>query len=213
MSLRRPQITVFQTNAPIAPGVKILSNQVKPVQISASSRKLTSQFATASDLTSMVAKEPLAAGQVIELNDLSDVSAGDKSLIEMAVPMSSDKAPIGTISPGDYVELIATVGSGVSATSRVVAGAVKVIAVSRPAAAFGQLSQNTSELLVSLSDPIEPIAIAQAETAGSLVAVKLGTPSTPTFQGIFSLDTPSGQSTSSGQPPGNGPPVAGAPLK
>jgi len=183
------------------------------MQISASSRNLSSQFATASDLTSMVAKEPLAAGQVIELSDLSDISAAENSLIEMAVPMSSDKAPIGTISPGDYVELIATVGSGVSATSRVVAGAVKVIAVSRPAAAFGQLSQNSSELLVSLSDPIEPIAIAQAETAGSLVAVKLGTPSTPTFQGVFSLDTPSGQRASSGQPAGNGPPVVGAPVK
>ncbi len=161
----------------------------------------------------MVAREPLAAGQVIELNDLSNVSMADKSLIEMAVPMSSDKAPIGAISAGDYVELIATVGSGVSATSRVVASAVRVIEVSRPAAAFGQLSQTTSQLLVSLSDPIEPIAIAQAETAGSLVAVKLGAASTPTFQGIFSLETPSAQNASSEQPAGHGHPVVGPPVK
>lgn len=211
MSLRRPQITVFQTNAAIASGEKILPNQINPVKISGPTRKLSSQFATAVDLNNKVAREPLAAGQVIERNDLSNAAKGSDSEIEMAVPMSSDKAPIAAISPGDYVELIATVGSGASATSRVVASAVRVIAVSKPGSAFGQISQNATDLLLSLSDPIEPIAIAQAETAGSVVAVKVGGPSLPTFQGVFSLAAPLGQS--SGQPANQGAQTVPAPIK
>lgn len=193
VSLGRPRITAFQTAAPIAGGARISHTQIRQVEISSSDRAISSQFANQADVAQMVTKRPLAAGELIEMSDLVNPGASTGSADEMTVPLAESKAPIDQIVPGDYVQLIATIGSGSSATSRVVASALKVIAVTRTGSTFGQAGQSGADLLLSIGDPTEAVAIAQAETAGSLVGVKVSGANAAVFQGVFSLGSQPGQ--------------------
>ncbi len=195
VSLGRPRITAFQTAAPIAGGTRISHTQIRQVTLSSSDRELSSQFASQADLARMVAKQPLAAGELIEVSDLANPGTNAGSADEMTVPLAESNAPINQILPGNYIQLIATIGTGSSATSRVVAGAVKVIAVTKTGSAFGQASQSGADLLLSVGNPTEVVAIAQAETAGSLVGVKVSGTSAAVFQGVFSLDSQPAQPT------------------
>ena len=196
VSLKRPQISVLQVSAPIAAGEHVSATKVRQIAISSSSsiNGVSPQFATKTDLSEMVTRLPLATGHLIELSDMTSPSQATDSSDEMVIPLASSKAPIDQMLPGDFLELIATVGTGSSATSRVVANAVKVIGISKATSAFGQIGQNGANVLLSISDPVEAIAIAQAETAGSLVGIKVNGPGAATFQGIFSLGDPPGQS-------------------
>lgn len=194
VSLKRPQISVLQVSAPIAAGEHVSATKVRQIAISSSINGVSPQFATKTDLAEMVTRLPLATGHLIELSDMTSPSQATDSSDEMVIPLASSKAPIDQMLPGDFLELIATVGTGSSATSRVVANAVKVIGISKATSAFGQIGQNGANVLLSISDPVEAIAIAQAETAGSLVGIKVNGPGAATFQGIFSLGDPPGQS-------------------
>ena len=195
VSLGRPRITAFQTAAPVAGGTHISHSQIRLVTLITSDRGLSSQFASQADLAQMVTKQPLAAGKLIEVSDLANPGTDTGSADEMTVPLDESKAPIDQILPGDYVQLIATIGTGSSATSRVVAGAVRVIAVTKTGSAFGQAGQSGADLLLSVGNPTEVVAIAQAETAGSLVGVKVSGTSTAVFQGVFSLASQPAQPT------------------
>lgn len=141
----------------------------------------------------MVTRLPLTSGHLIELSDMTSPSQAADTSDEMIVPLASSKAPIDQMLPGDYLELIATVGTGSSATSRVVANAAKVMGIFKATSTFGQIGQNGANVLLSIGDPVEAIAIAQAETAGSLVGIKVNGPGAATFQGTFSLETALGQ--------------------
>ena len=196
VSLGRPRITAFQTAAPVAVGAHISHSQIRQVTLNTSDRGLSSQFASQVDLAHMVTKQPLADGELIEVSDLRNPGTDTGSADEMTVPLAESKAPIDQILPGDYIQLIATIGTGSSATSRVVAGAVRVIAVAKTGSAFGQTGQSGADLLLSVGNPTEVVAIAQAETAGSLVGVKLSGTSAPVFQGVFSLGSQPAQSNS-----------------
>ena len=193
VSLKRPQIAVLQVSAPIAAGERVSPTQVRQIEISSSIRGVSPQFATEADLAQMVTRLPLTSGHLIELSDMTNPSQPADTSDEMVIPLASSKAPIDQMLPGDYMELIATVGSGSSATSRVVASAAKVIGIFKATSTFGQIGQNGANVLLSISDPVEAIAIAQAETAGSLVGIKVNGPDATTFQGTFSLDTTLGQ--------------------
>ncbi|NNN19584.1 MAG: hypothetical protein HKL84_06995 [Acidimicrobiaceae bacterium] len=209
VSLRHSQITVFQVSTPVASGEKISLNQIHQIKISSSNRQISSQFATAGDLAQMVTNQPLVNGQLIEVSDLSDAARSNDQGMEMNVPLASSKAPLDQIYPGDYIELISTIGSGSSATSRVVAAAAKVLGVFKSGSAFGQMGQNGANVLLTLNNPVEAIAIAQAETAGSLVAVRVAGSAVPAFQGTFSLGNPTaaGGVQSSSQTLGVQPPL------
>ncbi len=191
-SLHRPQISALQLSNPIAGGMPISSSDIRLVHLTTSDKAISTQFASRADIAGMVSKMPLAAGQLIELSDLANPTNSIATDEEMSVPLDSSRTPISQISPGDYIELIATIGSGSSAASRVVAAAVKVIGIIHTNSSIvGQGGQNGADLLLSIGNPVEAIAIAQAETAGSLVGVKVRGPATQSFQGVFSLSNPS----------------------
>ncbi len=194
VSLKRPQIAVLEMSVPIAAGEHVSPTQVHQIEISSSNRGVSPQFATEADLAQMVTRLPLASGHLIELSDMTSPTKAAETSDEMVVPLASSKAPIDQVLPGDYLELIATVGTGSSATSRVVASAAKVIGVFKATSSFGQIGQNGANVLLSISDPVEAIAIAQAESAASLVGIKVHGPGATTFQGTFSLDTAVAQS-------------------
>lgn len=134
----------------------------------------------------MVSSEPLNRGQIIERSDLK--KAGPSSPTdEMIVALPESKAPINQLMPGDYLELIATTGSGANATSRVVASSARVIGVFKTGSTFSQSGQQGANILLSVDNPVEAMAISQAETAESIVGIKVSGPSSPAFQGVFSL--------------------------
>ena len=206
VSLGRHQITAFQVSTPVSSGSHILRSQLSQIEITSSNKKISSQFATGSDIASMITRHPLTPGDLVERADLESAVQHSGQPDEMSVPLDASKAPISEIAPGDYVELIATIGSGSAATSRVVASAAKVIGITKTSSSFGQTGQSGADLLLSVNNPLEAIAIAQAETAGSLVGIKDGGDATPAFQGVFSLENRLGQgnAASTSQPPLNG---------
>jgi len=191
ISLKRPQITALQTKVPIAAGELISPSQVHQIEISSNSH-ISTQFANEVDLSHMVTRQPLASGQLVERSDMTNPGQVSNSADEMVVPLTSSKAPLDQMLPGDYLQLISTVGTGSLATSRVVASAAKVIGIVKTNATFGQSGQSGANVLLSISNPIEVIAIAQAETAGSLIGVKVNDPGATAFQGTFSVDAAAG---------------------
>lgn len=180
----RSQFRVVQTITPVMQGSKITTANTRMITIS-SSNKFAKQFLTSRNSARMYARVPLSPGQIVEIGDLTAHPIASDGQIEMTVAMKSTQAPLSQLSTGDYVDLIATIGTGSSAISRVVAHAARIIEVSEPNSTIGATGQNGS-ILLSLADPIEPVAIAQAETVGQLVAVKISGPNSPTFQGSFS---------------------------
>lgn len=190
---QQSHITALELLSPIPAGQRIPLSNTRRVELSTAAKGISNRFASAQDLSHLVAKRGLLANDLIEVNDLTNSDTPSSTATEMAVPLNPTKAPIDEISPGNYVELIATFGSGSTATSRVIAKAVKVIKVSKTSTDIGQLGTSTSYLLISPTNPIEPVAIAQAETAGTITAIKVEGPNTPSFQGIFSVDAQSAQ--------------------
>lgn len=190
----RSQFKVFQVVSPIIQGSRITASNSKIVTISVSNKSLASQFLTTQNGSPAYARVPLSPGVIVEMGDLAAHRISSNGGIDMALALKSSQAPLAQLSTGDYIDLIATIGSGSSAISRVVAHAARVIEVSEPTSSFSQTNQNGS-ILVSLTNPIEPVAIAQAETAGQLVAIKISGPNSPSFENSFSASLPGSAST------------------
>lgn len=188
-SARHTQIAALIIKSPVAADQQILPIQVKAIKISATSRTFAKQLATSRDLSRMKTKVALNPGHLIELSDLA---AGSTSAhgYQMALGLSASQAPLNTIVFGSHLELVSTVGTGSSATSQVVASAAKVIGVYRSPNSASTLSQQSEVVLLSLTNPLEPIAIAQAEVSGSIVAVLVAGPHHQSLPGTFSFSRP-----------------------
>lgn len=199
----RPKFYAFQLTAPVGSNTSITPSEVRRIQLSSSNKAVDTQFASLSQITHLLTLHRIPKGQLIELSDLAKNSGRSIPKMEMTIPLNPDQAPLASISPGNYIRIIDTVGSGQSATSMVVAQGVKVLGIVNNNHAIAASSQNSAEIEVSLSNPIESIAIAQAEATGKLTVLLVSGPNVPDFQGAYSL---------SGNPAANTPPYISPPA-
>lgn len=122
----------------------------------------------------------------------------------MTLLLKSGQAPLSVINPGSYLRIIVTVGTGTSATSMVVANGVKVLHVLQNNHGISIATQNSADILIAVTNPIESIALAQAETTGTLTALLVSSPNVSDFPGIYSLGanpSPTGTNNMSSNPP------------
>ena len=69
------------------------------------------------------------------------------------------------------------------------ANAIKVLKTTGASASSLAASQGSANVLVELTNPVEQLAIAQAETTGNITAIVVPGPGMPSFAGVYSLDT------------------------
>lgn len=194
----RPKFHAYQTTSAAGSNTSLSQSQIRLVSLSTSDSRLVRQFANKSQIRHMVTAHSLQKGQLIQTSDLMPPGRNSKSGMEMVVPLKSGQAPLADIIPGSYLRIIATIGTGQSATSMVVARGVKVLQVLQNSQGVSISSQNSSDILVSVSNPIESIALAQAEATGTLTAILVPSPNASDFAGTYSLGeqpAPTGTST------------------
>lgn len=185
-SARKPD-EAYQLLTDVGQGQKIALSEVRRITYQAGTRSLPAAFASTSSLTRLVTRHALRAGQIVQKGDLATPGANSTAPLEMEASFTSDKAPLSSLHPGDNIELVATYGSGSAAISDVVAPSVQIVSISHRKDSTMATGQGRSDLILSLRDPISPLAIAQAESAGALYAIKLSGDNLPSFQGTFSL--------------------------
>lgn len=191
----KPGFNAILVKTPIEMGQIIKPSDISTVKVNASNDSFYKQLANIGSLDHMVAKQSLVPGQIVQLSNLTN-SVVNATGFQMAIALSSNQAPLKEIFIGDRIELIETVGTGSSTTSKVVATGVKVIGTIKPSGGIQGNGQNKEVLLLDLTNPLTPIAIAQSESAGALVAVKIDGNNNPVPLGTFSFSQ-LGTSTSS----------------
>lgn len=166
----------------------ITPSQVKLVKITTSDTHLAGEFATASEITHKVTRHFLSKGQLVQISDLDNGIPTSKPEAEMTLTLKPDQAPLSQLLPGTFIRIICTTGNGQSAASRVVANAIKVVKITETSTNSLGASQGSANVLVELTNPVEQLAIAQAETTGNITVVVVPSPATPGFDGVYSLD-------------------------
>ena len=181
-------VDAYEVTTNINSNQLIRSHQVKLVKISTSDAKLASEFATMTEISHKLTRNSLSKGQLVQISDLGNIAPISKPEAEMTLALKPSQAPLSQLSPGTYLRIISTTGSGQSAASRVVANAVEVLKINDSPAGSLASSQGSAYVLVELRNPVEQLAIAQAENTGNITAVVVSGPNTPSFNGVYSLD-------------------------
>lgn len=182
------RIDAYKITTNINSNQLITPSQVKLVKISTSNTHLASEFATLTEITHKMARHFLSKGQLVQISDLGNSVPTSKPEAEMILALKPGQAPLSQLLPGTYLRIISTTGNGQSAASRVVANAVKVLKITEAATGSLASSQGSANVLVELNNPVEQLAIAQAETTGDITAIVVPSTNTPSFNGVYSLD-------------------------
>lgn len=183
------RIDAYKVKTDVNSNQLIAPSQIKLVKISTSDTHLAGEFATEAEITHKMTRHFLIKGQLIQISDLGNRGAPSKPEAEMTLALKPDQAPLNQLLPGTYIRIISTTGNGQSAASRVVANAIKVLKTTGASASSLAASQGSANVLVELTNPVEQLAIAQAETTGNITAIVVPGPGTPSFAGVYSLDT------------------------
>ncbi|MDA8391235.1 MAG: hypothetical protein M0Z87_00225 [Actinomycetota bacterium] len=131
------------------------------------SRRYT--FDNTSALRGTVAAVPLRPGELVQVGDVISGPAGIGRVVSF--PVDPARALNGALSYGDRVDVLATYGSGSSATTSAVVRSAKVLAVS--GSSGGVLASGGSMVVtLSVDSPASLLALAQAVNAAQVLLVR-----------------------------------------
>jgi SAF domain len=161
-----PQLTYLVAADDLAAGQSIGSDDIVVMSAPLDDHLAARTFRQTGDLIGGVVTRSVDAGQLI---DVGDVAAADEIASrpgwELALGLETQRVAAET---GDVVDIVASIGSGESATSEVVASGVRVQRVSRPDTFDG----STTEVVLGLDSLDQVLAVSRAEAAGVLFLVR-----------------------------------------
>lgn len=126
-------------------------------------------FASTAALAGTVAVVPLGPGELVQAGDVVSSSAPGARIVSF--PVDPARALNGALAYGDRVDVLATYGSGTSATTYPVVRSAKVLALSNPS---GGVFGSGSSMVVTLAvhSPSSLLALAQAVNAAQVLLVR-----------------------------------------
>ena len=131
-------------------------------------------YRSPSRLIGAVVIGPLSRGELVQASDVLSRpdGSGDR---EISFPIESARAVDGRLRPGEFVDVLASYGSGNDGYTAVVVGGARVIHRSQ---ARGSLGDGADEVItLSIPNRGDTLAVAHAGNAGSVTLVRAAAPS------------------------------------
>jgi Flp pilus assembly protein CpaB len=151
----------------LTPGQRIAANDVGVVALDLPDAAVRAQlFGTAQQLVGASVVAPISAGALIEASEVVG-RAGAPGTSEISVSVDRSRAVGGTLKPGEFVDVLATLGQGASSSTLVVVPHVEVLSV----AASG--SDSAAQIVIlAAPDGTSAEGIADAAIATELTLVR-----------------------------------------
>jgi Flp pilus assembly protein CpaB len=128
-------------------------------------------FTSPEQLLRSVVVAPLRSGEIVQASDVAKGSAVS-SPRQLSFSIDPSRAVDGSLQIGDRVDLLATFGSGSSATTTIVASNLQVLGKHDDSGALAPASGATEVLTVGIDPPNDPLTVVQAVNTGQLVVVR-----------------------------------------
>lgn len=165
----RPGTEVVVATAAVAPGSVIPAGAVRVERAELPEPTAARTFAHPDDVAGAVALAPIEPGEVVQRSAVLPPGGAAPAGRTLAFALDRSRALNGELRPGERVDVLATYGTGETATTAVVAASATVVALDAgDAATVG--STSTVVLTLAPERPDEVLALAHAvETAGVTV--------------------------------------------
>jgi hypothetical protein len=114
---------------------------------------------------------PVQAGELIQASSVvaGTDATGDRQL---SLPIAAARAVDGTLKVGDFVDVLATYGSGAGATTVAVVRQARVVARSDASATLDPAGGGGETITLGLARSIDTLAVAHAVDAGQVMLVR-----------------------------------------
>jgi Flp pilus assembly protein CpaB len=168
-----PTSTVVVATRALDPGARLSPADVELRTVDLGGELLGRSFGSIDDLVGAVTLAPLAAGDLVQASAVRTVGAGsvDPDDPQFSFAVERDRALNGELRPGEIVDLLATFGTGTSASTKVLASSARVLAVEQ--AGSGTLgSSGRLVLTVALDDDDTVLDVAHASQVAAITVVR-----------------------------------------
>lgn len=163
---RQPDIRVAVAAHDIAPGTVLAEADVDLVAMDLPAGVAQRTFTSPAEVAGAVTVGPLAAGELIQAGGLAP-GRGPVPTFSLAVPTAAANG--GRLQGGDTVQVFATYGSDVAATTRLLAGEARVVGVDDGDAEIGVSDQVLVTLAIRSAEERSKVINAVTSAAIALV--------------------------------------------
>jgi Flp pilus assembly protein CpaB len=157
----------------IAPGTVVTNEHVGLVAMSLPDLQSSQAFNGTEDglVLGSVAIQAVGGGELLQRSDLRVGPASDAAAsTEISFEIDTARALNGKLQAGEHVDLIATFGSGLTATTEQVLSGVRVVAVDRES--NSSLATDQIVITLALDRSADAVAVARAIDTGKLTLVR-----------------------------------------
>jgi Flp pilus assembly protein CpaB len=167
-----PTSTVVVTTRALEPGARLSTADVELRTVDLGDELVGRSFGSVDDVVGAVALAPLDAGDLVQASAVRTADAGsDPDAPQFSFALDRDRALNGELRPGEIVDLLATFGTGTSASTKVLASSARVLAVEQ--AGSGTLgSSGRVVLTVALDDDDTVLDVAHASQVAAITVVR-----------------------------------------
>lgn len=164
---RRP-VLVASDNLPL--GHRIVDSDLTVLLMDVPPALRARSYGTRSELVGALVIGPIGKGDLVQKSDV--LRAEGQVSGQISFPIESARAVDGGLRPGEFVDVVATYGTGVEAYTVVVVRGARVAHRTTPR---GALSESGNEVVtLALRDRADALAVAHAVHAGSMTLVRAG---------------------------------------
>ncbi len=126
-------------------------------------------FRSSNLLVGALVVEPVKAGELVQA---SDVASGGSTDRQLSFPIDTSHAVAGTLQPGDRVDVLATYGTGSSASTVSVAQGVTVVSKNDSSGSLADNSNQSEVITLAITPNVDSLALAQAVNTGQVILVR-----------------------------------------
>ncbi len=167
---RGPQLTVVVARHGIRPGTALARRDVTTEHVQLPPALAARTFSTPDQVVGQVTLAPLGGDELIERAAVVEPDAAPE-LHELSFPVDRERALDGDLEPGQFVDVLATYGTGLSAQTVVVARGVRLVDVVDDQ---HQGLESTGKLVVTvaLADADQALEAAHASQVGAVTLLR-----------------------------------------
>ena len=126
-----------------------------------------------SALVGAVVIAPLGRGELVQASDVLTGGGGEVGR-EISFPIESARAVDGRLKPGEFVDVLASYGSGTDGYTTAVMRGARVVHRSQPRGTLGDAANEV--ITLSIPNRGDTLAVAHAVNAGTITLVRAATP-------------------------------------
>ena len=141
----------------VAPGERITAADLTIDEVPSTDRFDEHRFTDPARLEGAVALAPLAVGDVVQRSAVLTGSSTDPSW-EFSFPVDRDRAMNGELKPGEHIDVLATYGTGLDATTIVVARDATLLRSTDAKSAMGSSSSIVIDVSLRTADQVLDVA-------------------------------------------------------